>query len=138
MGNDRAIYKGSDAGVKVNLATGTAGGGHAEGDTLTDIENLIGSAHADTLGGDDGDNRFDGGAGADVFVLNPADGVFGDTIADFEDGTDSIRIHGSLSFGDLTITDSLGNASVTWGDGNTLTFEGLDHTLLTADDFDFV
>jgi len=123
---------------------------------LTGVENLTGSGHADTLGGDDGGNWFDGGkgsdvleggagndrltgvagsdwlkggAGADVFVFN---------LADFEGGTDRIRIHdGSVSFGDLTITDSGGDAVVTWGDRNTLTFEGLDHTLLTADDFLF-
>ena len=91
------------------------------------------------LTGGAGNDRLTGGAGADVFVFNPTDGVVGDTIADFEDGTDIVRIHdGSVSFGDLTITDSGGDASVTWGDGNTLTFEGLNHTLLTADDFLFV
>jgi len=122
----------------VNLATGTGQGGDAEGDRLTGIENLTGSAHGDWLVGDDGNNRFDGGAGADVFVLKPADGIVGNTIDDFEDGTDIVRILGSVSFGDLTITDSGDDAVVTWGDVNTLTFQGLDHTLLTADDFAFV
>jgi len=55
--------------------------------------------------------------------------------ADFEDGTDIVRIHGSVSFGDLTMTDSGGDAVVTWGQNNTLTFLDLDRTLLTADDF---
>jgi len=95
--------------VTVNLADGTGRGGHAQGDVLTGIEDLTGSGHADTLTGDDGNNRFDGGAGADVFVFNPADGVVGDTIVDFEDGTDIVRIHDSSSFGDLTITDSGGD-----------------------------
>jgi len=36
------------------------------------------------------------------------------------------------------MTDSGGDASVTWGQNNTLTFAGLDRTLLTADDFLFV
>ena len=36
------------------------------------------------------------------------------------------------------MTDSGGDASVTWGDGNALTFESLDRNLLTADDFAFV
>ena len=137
-GSDRAIYAGSDAGVTVNLATGTGQGGHAEGDTLMRIEDLIGSAYDDILTGDGGNNRLVGGAGADVFVFNTGDGVVGDAIADFEDGMDSIRIHGSVSFGGLTITDSGGDAAVTWGQNNTLTFEGLDRTLLTADDFLFV
>ena len=41
-GDDHVGYWGSDAGVTVNLATGTGQGGDAEGDTLTGIENLIG------------------------------------------------------------------------------------------------
>ena len=162
-GSDRAVYAGSDAAVSVNLSMtnddgATVGmGGHAQNDVLTGIEDLTGSDFADTLTGNGGDNRLDGGAGddvldggvgsdsltggagADIFVFNPVFGALGlvkDTIADFEDGTDIVRIHGA-SFGDLTITDSGGDASVTW-DGNTLTFTGLDRTLLTADDFAFV
>jgi large repetitive protein len=65
-GTDTASYVGSDAGVTVNLATGSATGGHAQGDQLTSIENLLGSALADTLTGSDADNIFEGGAGADV------------------------------------------------------------------------
>ena len=61
-GSDRTIYAGSDAGVTVNLATGTGLGGHAEGDTLTAIENLTGSVHSDALTGDDNGNRLTGSA----------------------------------------------------------------------------
>ena len=73
-GDDTARYLQSDVGVTVNLATGTAQGGHAEGDTLTGIESIRGSNHADHLTGDDWRNRFygldgddtlDGGAGND-------------------------------------------------------------------------
>ncbi|SME92844.1 Hemolysin-type calcium-binding repeat-containing protein [Tistlia consotensis] len=42
-GSDTASYLGSAAGVRVDLAAGTAGGGDAEGDTLDSIENLVGS-----------------------------------------------------------------------------------------------
>jgi len=90
----------------------------------------------DRLRGGAGNDRLTGGAGADVFVFNPADGAVGDTIADFEVGTDEVEI-GGASFGDLTITDSGGDAVVTWGE-NTLTFTDLDRNLLTADDFSFV
>ena len=139
LGIDRAIYAGSNAAVSVNLGAGTARGGHAQGDTLTNIQNLTGSVFADTLTGGTDESFLDGGAGRDVFVFKATDGVVGDEIDDFEDGMDSIRIlDGSVSFGDLTITDSGGNASVTWGQNNTLTFYDLDRTLLTADDFAFV
>ena len=52
IGTDTASYTGSGAGVTVNLATGTGSGGDAQGDTLTAIENLTGSAFADVLTGD--------------------------------------------------------------------------------------
>ena len=71
---DTADYSGSDAGVMVNLgaidkATGrvvpTAEGGHAEGDSLHDIQNLTGSDHTDMLAGDDNPNVLKGGKGDD-------------------------------------------------------------------------
>ena len=55
-GSDTASYAASGAGVTVNLGAGTASGGDAAGDTLSGIENVIGSAQADTLTGDGGDN----------------------------------------------------------------------------------
>ena len=65
-GNDTAAYTGSDASVTVNLSDGTATGGHAEGDTLNNIENLSGSAFDDTLTGDAADNVLEGAGGADT------------------------------------------------------------------------
>ena len=65
-GTDRASYSGSSAGVTVDLAAGTASGGHADGDTLARIENLTGSAFADQLTGDGGVNDLAGGAGNDI------------------------------------------------------------------------
>ena len=50
----------------VDLATGTAAGGDAQGDSLSAIENLIGSAQADILTGDANANTLEGGAGADT------------------------------------------------------------------------
>jgi len=50
----------------VSLASGTGSGGDAQGDTLYSVEGIFGSAHADTLRGDAGDNIFDGGDGADT------------------------------------------------------------------------
>lgn len=48
-------------------------GGDAQGDKLGGIENLWGSAHADTLTGDGAVNVLEGGAGADT--LNGGGGV---------------------------------------------------------------
>ena len=55
-GEDGASYYWSDPGVRVDLGTGEAAGGHADGDTLHGIEKLTGSAHDDELTGNDVDN----------------------------------------------------------------------------------
>ena len=65
-GGDAANYAGSNAAVTVNLATGAVSGGHAQGDTLIGIENVIGTPYNDTLTGNDGDNTLQGGAGSDA------------------------------------------------------------------------
>ncbi len=65
-GIDTASYITSDEGVTVNLATGTGSGGDATSDTLTDIENITGSLHNDTLTGDSSANVISGGYGDDV------------------------------------------------------------------------
>ena len=39
-GTDRITYRGSDAGVTVDLEDGTGEGGHAEGDVIVDVENI--------------------------------------------------------------------------------------------------
>jgi Ca2+-binding RTX toxin-like protein len=77
-GLDTADYSGSQAGVTITInnapgAEGNGLGGDAQGDRLTSIERVIGSAFADTLTGDAMSNIFVGGAGADV--LNGGDGV---------------------------------------------------------------
>lgn len=64
-GMDWASYRESDAAVTVNLADNTVSGGHAEGDVLAEIENVIGSGYGDVLTGNDGANRLEGGVGAD-------------------------------------------------------------------------
>jgi Ca2+-binding RTX toxin-like protein len=78
-GSDTASYAASAARVVVNLAIGAASGGDAQGDTLTSIENLTGSAFADVLTGDDnanvltsgaGGDTLTGGGGADLFVFH--------------------------------------------------------------------
>ena len=52
--------------VTVNGAAAQNTGGDAAGDTLQNIENLIGSAQADMLTGDRRANTLDGGAGNDM------------------------------------------------------------------------
>jgi Ca2+-binding RTX toxin-like protein len=108
-GDDTASYFNSETGVAVSLLTGKGWLGDAKGDTLTQIENLIGSEFIDTLIGDNGNNRIDGLAGTDII-----DGGLGnDTI---DGGNDRDRILGSA--GDDLLYGKAGIDYIDGGDGN--------------------
>ncbi|CAN5374352.1 hypothetical protein BH10PSE1_BH10PSE1_10970 [soil metagenome] len=64
-GADTVDYQWAPGSVTVSLAAGTASGNYGQ-DTLTSIENVVGSTRADVIAGDDGANVLDGGGGADV------------------------------------------------------------------------
>ncbi|MFE0756489.1 calcium-binding protein [Inquilinus sp. NPDC058860] len=115
-GSDMGDYIVSNAAVTVNLALGTASGGHATGDTLISIENLRGSQFDDHLTGDTGANRLsgadgtdvlDGGAGADRLIGGAgADTLIGGT------GIDQAVYDNALT----GVTANLGNAAANTGD----------------------
>ena len=135
---DIASYQGSSAAVSVNLATGAASGGHAEGDTITNIEGLVGSDYADELTGNALDNTLIGGDGGDT--LNGGDGH--DTIdggGNYDtihagngndrvwggDGRDNVWLDsGDDAFYDNAQNNSNGNDTVRGGSGNDELFGG--------------
>ena len=65
-GNDTVDLNGSGVGVNVNLNTGT----NSTGDTITNVENLIGTFGSDLLGGGTEANVFDGGSGNDTLFTS--------------------------------------------------------------------
>ncbi len=69
-GDDRDIasYFNSSQGVNVDLLTGSANGGDAQGDTLIDIEWLGGSRQNDVLSGDNSGNFLFGRQGSDTLT----------------------------------------------------------------------
>ena len=84
-----------EQGVTIDLGAGTASGGDAEGDILTNIETVKGSDQNDSLTGDAGDNFLDGREGDDILkagagndALRGAEGidtvVLSGTLADYE------------------------------------------------------
>jgi Ca2+-binding RTX toxin-like protein len=114
-GSDTASYSGSIAAVIVNLTDNTTSGGHAEGDRLTTIENLIGSsAYGDTLTGNSGVNRIEGGGGNDTL-----DGGGGSDTLLGGTGDDTYII----SNADVTITEFSGQ-------GTDIVRSSVDHTLV--------
>ncbi|OKH30228.1 hypothetical protein NIES2119_31335 [[Phormidium ambiguum] IAM M-71] len=108
-GDDTASYFNSETGVAVSLLTGKGWAGDALGDTLTQIENLIGSEFIDTLIGDNGNNRIDGLAGTDFI-----DGGLGDDTID--GGDDRDRIQGSA--GNDLLYGKAGVDYIEGGEGN--------------------
>ena len=98
-GTDTVSYSGSNAGVTVNLLIGAGERGHAQGDMLFNIENLIGSRYNDDLTGDTGNNVLRAGAGDDVLIGGAgADRLQGGTGQDTVSYTDSpagvkVRLH---------------------------------------------
>ena len=101
-GNDTASYAKATVGVTVDLGhvgqQNTVGAGL---DTLSGIENLIGSDYNDTLTGNDADNLLNGGAGNDVLK-----GGAGNDILIGGPGND-------------TLTGGSGNDSFVWQKGET-------------------
>lgn len=69
--------------LTVNLLANTASykaGAVPETDTISNFENIVGSAAADTLTGDNGDNVIEGGLGDDI-LNGGAEGAAGDTVS---------------------------------------------------------
>ncbi|WP_341913140.1 calcium-binding protein [Ferrovibrio terrae] len=130
-GIDTVYYSGAGAAVTVSLDTGTGTTGDAAGDTLTGIENLVGSdyddiftgsngansisggvgndtlhgyAGDDTLQGGTGIDVMNGGAGNDIYVMSRGDGidsVVQSGISDAAMTTDILRFAGGVSYDQL-------------------------------------
>jgi len=160
-----ASYAHSATGVAVDLAAGTASGGDAEGDALTAIRGLVGSAFDDVLTADAFTRRLDGGAGDDTLVAGTGhttllggmgDDLFAVTaaaavatiIADFQKGSDRVDLaalhtdFAALSFvGEDADSDGVvDDARVTIGSGDdavTLLLLDVSPDALGATDFLF-
>lgn len=163
-GADQIRYLDSDAGVIVDLEAGTGSGGYAEGDTLSSIQNIVGSDFDDTLMGDanandldgsygndtlagrGGDDSLYGDDGADIFVFEHQDYGESDVIEDFEIGIDKIDLDGTEigNWFDLNSTwdgdymEQVGSDVVIHSsDNDIITVEGIQMSNLTPDDFIF-
>ncbi|WP_422362893.1 tandem-95 repeat protein [Pyruvatibacter mobilis] len=87
-GTDFAVYSGSGDAISINLETGDASGGQAEGDTLDSIENIIGTAHDDVIIGNGYGNIIEGGAGADTL-----DGGAGDDAISYAESDAGVSVN---------------------------------------------
>ncbi len=136
-GRDLVSYTDATAGVLADLANAAVNRGDALGDRYLGVEDIAGSAHADTLAGDAGQNAITGGgghdslagrdgddtlaggagndtlgggAGADMFLFHEGQ----DVILDFTDDQDSIVVDASVWGGaPLAMPDLLNAATMT-------------------------
>ena len=125
-GNDTATYAASGSGVTISLDGSSGSGGDAAGDTLTNIENIIGSANVDVLTGDAGSNVLTGLAGGDT--LNGGDGadtLIGGAGGDALNGGDGID---TASYaGSAAVNVNLLTGIVSGGDALGDTYSGIEN-----------
>lgn len=95
-GNDNDTLIGGNG---ADILVGGNGADSLSGEGGTDT--LEGNKGADTLSGGTGKDTLTGGKGNDQFVLALNQGA--DTITDFQNGKDLIKLDGGLSLGQLTI-----------------------------------
>ncbi|MEZ6104783.1 MAG: choice-of-anchor C family protein [Pirellulaceae bacterium] len=92
-GNDRIAYWSSAEAVNINLQDQVVSGGDAEGDTISSIEEAVGSNNDDIVVGSDADNGWlRGGEGDDLVVgLDGDDHLIGDGGDDILVGDDLVE-----------------------------------------------
>jgi len=124
-GNDTLTYAAAASGVTVNLAlTSAQVTGGAGTDTISNFENLTGSAFADTLTGDANANTISGGAGNDIIA-----GRGGADVLDGGTGTDTVDY--SAAAAGVIVSLALGTASND-GDGSSDTLTNFENVTGSA------
>ncbi|MGB7890796.1 MAG: DUF4347 domain-containing protein [Microcoleus sp.] len=98
-GNDNDLLRGGNGSDRLY---GDAGNDELLGEVGNDI--LYGGDGDDLLNGGAGNDQLYGNAGIDTFVLAAGMGL--DSIYNFQDGVDRIRLDGGLTFGALQIAQS--------------------------------
>jgi Ca2+-binding RTX toxin-like protein len=126
-GIDTAIYSDATTGVTVDLNLADAQATGRGTDTLSGIENLVGSAFNDLLTGDAGANRIEAGAGNDTVV-----GGAGDDVLVGGDGTDTLNYAGLTNSVQVNLASGQVNAGA---QGGLDQVSGFEHAILgSADD----
>lgn len=102
------------------------------GDAGDDL--LYGGSGADVLDGGTGRDTLWGGSAADVFVFQQGDGL--DSLRDFQNGADRIRVEGVWGFGALAFSAGVGGTWLDYGNGAVLV-RGMTQGQFDSSDFIF-
>jgi serralysin len=136
--NDRVFGQAGDDLFEASDASGYRASGGAGNDTFylgKDGRALGGEGNDRFFAGSRGGNFLSGGAGADQFwIYNGEAPTGGNTVLDFQIGTDVLGFTGGVKFADLTRT---GN-DISLRGSTIATLTGIDTTTLTAANFAFV
>ncbi|MGL4242949.1 MAG: calcium-binding protein, partial [Beijerinckiaceae bacterium] len=108
---DLLSYNNSAAAVTVNLQTGMGTGGDAQGDSYSNLENVLGSAQSDIIVGDAFGNRLTGQFGDDTLE----GGVGADTL-EGGDGLDWLSYNGSFAGVTVNLQAGTGTGGEAKGD----------------------
>jgi Ca2+-binding RTX toxin-like protein len=135
-GIDTASYEQNNAAVKVNLAAGAVDEGRdgTNNETLTGIENVVGTLYGDWLLGDTGANQLSGGEGNDELEGNNGEdtlyGGDGDDVLVGGEGSDML----SGDAGNDQLEGGDGEDYLAGGDGDDIGFGGAGNDVLSGDD----
>ncbi|WP_430417035.1 beta strand repeat-containing protein [Parasphingorhabdus sp.] len=137
---DTLSYAGSTLGVFVRLFNNSVFGGDANGDTIANFENVIGSSNNDDIIGSNQANMLDGGDGDDTINGFVGDdiiigGAGGDNL-DGGDGIDTLSYAGSAS--SLGVFVRLFNNSVFGGDANGDTIANFENATGSSNNDDLI
>src|SRR5262249_55949034 len=114
------VFMNGANGVIVNLGAGTATDGFGDTDTLSNIENVIGTNFADTITGSSADNTLTGGGGNDTLSgldgINTIDGGTGWDTATYQIASNlatiTHNVDGSWTIAGSGFTDTLTNVEM--------------------------
>ena len=121
-GTDWLDYRGSAAGVNVNLVTNAVSGGDATGDTISGFEYIFGSDFNDVLIGTAGRNAFRSGGGADTI-----DGAGGTSdYLDYIESTSAVNVNltTNVNTGGDAAGDTISNVEWIYGSNHDDTLIG--------------
>lgn len=104
-----------------------------------DTDQLDGGENNDTIAGDRQNDMLTGGSGNDVFVWGKI-GDDHDTITDFTDGADRIRLKNNLTYDDLTLQQVASDVLIQTRSGNAvsdifLTLQNVNVNIIDSSDF---
>jgi Ca2+-binding RTX toxin-like protein len=128
---DTVSYAQSNEAVTINLKNSSAEGGHADGDTIQNFENIKGSKYNDILTGDDNNNIIEGGLGNDTLDGGLDEAGDGSDTISFASVTAGVTF--SLLLQHATIAQKTGGAGNDIATGFESIIGGKGNDLLTGD-----